>query len=75
MMTIKYCFRRILILALVSNKDLVKVIPPISLVIMGALGSLILIGREFIIIEPIILLNRILLRLLLGVHMPLRNFS
>ena len=41
----------ILILALVSNKDLVKVIPPISLVIMGAPGSLFLIGRKFIIIE------------------------
>ena len=41
---------RMLILALVSSNNLVKDIPPISLVIMGALGSLFLISREFIII-------------------------
>ena len=40
-----------LILAPVSRKDLVKDIPPISLVIMGAPGSLFLIGKEFIMIE------------------------
>ena len=40
-----------LIIAQVSSKDLVKDIPPISLVIMGALISLFLIGKEFIMIE------------------------
>ena len=66
---------RMLILALVSNKDLVKVIPLISLVIMGARGSLFLIDREFIIIEHIFSLNWILLGFLWGVQMPLRNFA
>ena len=58
-----------------SKKDIGKVIPPISLVIMGAQGSLFLIGREFIIIELMILLNWILLGLLWGVHMHLKNFA
>ena len=40
-----------LILALVSSRDLVKDIPPISVVIMGAPGSLFFIGKEFITME------------------------
>ena len=63
---------RMLILPLVSNKDIVKVIPPISLVIMGALRSLFLIGREFIMIELTISLSWILLGFLWGVHISLR---
>ena len=59
----------------VSNKDLVTVIPLISVVIMGAPRSLFSIGREFIIIKLTISLNWILLELLWGVHMPLRNFA
>ena len=59
-----------LILAPVSKRDVVKVIRPILLMIMGARGSLFLIGREFIIIELTISLNWILLGFLWGVHMP-----
>ena len=57
----------------VSNKYLVKVIPPISLMMMGALGSLFLIDKEFIMIELMLSLNSILLGLVWGVHMHLSN--
>ena len=40
-----------LILAPISNMDLLKVIPLISIVIMGAHRSLFLMGREFVMIE------------------------
>ena len=40
-----------LILAPVYSRDLVKDIPPISLMIMGAPGSLFFTGKEFIMIE------------------------
>ena len=68
-MTVKYG------LGEVSDKDLIKVICLISLVIIGALGSLFLIGTEFIIIELIVSLNWILLGLLWGLHMPLKIFA
>ena len=55
--------------------DLVKGIPPISLVIMGAPGSLFLIGREFIMTGLIVSLSWILLEFLWGVHIPLRNLA
>ena len=51
MMTINAALGRMLILALVSNIDLVKVIHLISLVIMGAPRSLFVIGREFVMIQ------------------------
>ena len=51
MMNVEYGFRRMLILAPISSMDLVKDIPPISLVIMDAPGSLFLIGKKFIMIE------------------------
>ena len=57
-----------LILAPVSSKDLVKDIPPILLVIMGAPGSLFLIGREFIMMELTVSLSWILLGFLWGGH-------
>ena len=66
---------RMIILALVSNMDLVKVIPPISLVIISALESLFFTGREFIMIALIVSQSWILLGFLWGVHMPLRNFA
>ena len=44
----------------VSNRDLVKVIPPVLLVIMGASGSLFLKCREFVMSELTILLSWIL---------------
>ena len=75
MMRIKYCFKEVLIRAPVSNKDLVKIIPPILLVIMGVPRSLFLIYKEFIMIEVIVLLSLIILGLLWGVHMSLRNFA
>ena len=59
-----------LILVPVSSMDLVKDIPPISLIIMGAPGSLFLIGMEFIIIELTVSLSWIPL-----VHIPLRNLA
>ena len=64
-----------LILALVSSKDLVKDILHILLVIMGALEYLFLIGKEFIMIELTISLRWILLGFLWGVHIPLRNLG
>ena len=60
---------------MVSRKDLVKDIPPILLVIMGAPGYLFLIGKEFIMIELIVSLSWILLGFLWGVHTPLRNLE
>ena len=62
-------------LALMSNKDLVKVIPLISLVIVGAPESLFLISRVFIITELTIQLKLILLKILWGVQMSLRNIA
>ena len=52
---------RMLILAPVSSKDLVNDIPPISLVIMSAPGTLFVIDLEFIMIELTISLSWILL--------------
>ena len=75
MMTVEYSFRRVFILAPVSSRDLVKDIPPIALVIMGAPGSLFFTGKEFIIMELTVSLSWILLGFLWGVHIPLRNFS
>ena len=49
-------------------------IPPISLVIMGALGSLFFTGKEFIMIELTVSLSWILLGCLWVVHIPFRNF-
>ena len=63
-----------LILAPVSSRDLVKDIPPISLVIMGAPGSLFLMDKKFIIMELTVSLSWILLGFLWGVHIPYRNF-
>ena len=62
------------ILAPVSSRDLVKDIPPISLVIMGAPGSLFFTGKEFIIIELTVSLSWIRLGFLWGVHIPFRVF-
>ena len=64
-----------LILAPVSSKDLVKDIPSISHVIIGAPGSLFLIGKEFIMIVLTISLSWILLGFLWGVDIPLRNLA
>ena len=64
-----------LILAPIFSKDLVKDIPPILLVIMGALGSLFLIGKVFIMIELTVSLSWILLGFLWGVYIPLRNLA
>ena len=64
-----------LILDPVSSRDLVKDIPPISLVIMGALRSLFLTGKEFIMIELTVLLSWILFGVLWGVHIPFRNLA
>ena len=61
MMTVEYSFREDVNTASISSKDLVNDIPPISLVIMGVLGSLFLIGREFIIMELTVSLSWILL--------------
>ena len=78
MMTVEYmntALGRMLILAHVSSRDLVKDIPPISLVIMGAPGSLFVIGKAFIMMELTISLSYILLGFLWGVHIPLRNLA
>ena len=64
-----------LILAPISTKDLVKDIPPISLVIMGAPRSLFLTGKELIMIELTISLSWIFLGFLCRVHIVLRNFA
>ena len=64
-----------LILAPVSSRDLVKDIPPISLMIMGAPRSLFLIGKAFIMMELTVPLSWILLGFLWGVHIPLRNLA
>ena len=64
-----------LIIDPVSSKDLIKDIPPISLIITGAPGSLFLIGREFIMIELTVSLSWILLGFLWGVHILLRNLA
>ena len=63
------------ILAPVSNRDLVKGIPPISLVIMGAPGSLFFTGKEFIIMELTVSLSWIRLGFLWEVHIHFRNFA
>ena len=63
------------VLAPVSSRDLVKDIPPISLVIMGAPGSLFFTGKEFIIMELTVSLSWICLGFLWGVHIPFRNFA
>ena len=63
------------ILALVSRRDLVKDIPPISLVIMGAPESLFLIGKAFIMMELTASLSWILMGFLWGVHIPFRNLA
>ena len=68
-------FGRVLILVLVSNKNLEKVFPLISLMIIGALRSLFLIERVFIMIELIVSLNWILLGLLWVLQMPLKNLT
>ena len=52
-----------------------KDIPLISLVIMGAPGSLFLIGKAFIMMELTVSLSWILLGFLWGVHIPLRNLA
>ena len=66
--------RRTLILSSVSNKNLLKVIPPILLVIMDALGSHFFINREFIIIELVVSLNCIFFGAPMGcAYIPLRN--
>ena len=64
-----------LILTHVSSRDLVKDIPPISLVIMGAPGSLFLICKKFIMMELTVSLSWILLGFLWGVHIPFRNLA
>ena len=63
------------ILAPASSRDLVKDIPPISLVIMSAPGSLLFMGKEFIMMELTVSLSWILLGFLWGIHIPFRNFS
>ena len=63
------------ILAYVSSRDLVKDIPPISLVIMGAPGSLFFTSKEFIMMELTVSLSWILLGFLWGIHMPFRNLA
>ena len=57
------------------NKDLIKVIHPIFLMIMGALRSLFLIGSEFIIIELTVLLNWILLGAPMGCASVFKHFT
>ena len=63
-----------LILVVVSNKNLVKVVLLISLVIIGALRYLFLIERVFM-IELIVSLNWIFLGLLWVMQMPLKNLA
>ena len=63
------------ILAPVSNRDQVKDIPPISLMIMGAPGSLFFTGKEFIMMELTVSLSWIRLGFLWGVHIPFMNFA
>ena len=58
-----------------SSSDLVKDIPPISHVIMGAPGSLFFTGKEFIMMELTVSLSWIRLGLLWGVHIPFKNFA
>ena len=75
MMRSNMALGRMLILAPVSSRDLVKDISPISLVIMGALGSLFLIDNAFIMMELTVSLSWILLGFLWRVHISLRNFA
>ena len=63
------------ILAPVSNRDQVKDIPTISLMIMGAPGSLFFMGKEFIMMELTVSLSWIHLGFLWGVYIPFRNFT
>ena len=63
------------LLAPISSKELVKDILLISLVIMSALRSLFLIGKEFIMTELTISLSWILLGFLWGIFIPLKNLA
>ena len=64
-----------LIPAPISSRDLVKDIPPISLVIMGAPRSLFFTSKEFIIMELTVSLSWIRLGFLLGSTYTFKEFS
>ena len=68
-------FGRILILAPVSRRDRVKVLPPISQLIMGASGSRRLRGSVLNMIELMVSLIWIRFGFLVGVQSPFKNLA